>query len=187
MCNFPWPRYAECFQNSQQMPITVICTIFSPRQLYAVQSAQQIDTIMHVARPQRVARYTRLPLITRTPSFPLREIFCLGLNGAGSRASITTVFTLFRGSFGVIFLFFWWSEGRRDFPEQTLKYIPPRPINLFPNKCYCRGLHQIVASLSGLLCLILVITDSTGKMYLNLVLVGLYCMVAERIGFHTGR
>ena len=78
----------------------------------------------HTSHVQRLARYTR------TPSFPLEEASCLGLDEAGSRKHITTVFTLFRGSFEVIFSFFQCSEGRWDYPESVIR--PPIIFQLHP-------------------------------------------------------
>ena len=49
---------------------------------------------------------TYLPLIAQTPRFSLGEVFCPGLDGAGSRGSMASFFIPFRGSLEVVSLFF---------------------------------------------------------------------------------
>ena len=91
-------------------------------ELYDGQNAQK-QIASHIRRPRartpvshthpRIAHRTHLPLIARIPRFSLGEVFCPGLDRAGSRGSAVSFFTLFRGSLELVSSFFCWLEGLR--------------------------------------------------------------------------
>ena len=80
---------------------------------------------------RRSERRGCLSLIIRAPSFPLGKVSCLDLDRSSSRKSVTTIFTLFRGSFEAVFLFFWWLVGRR---YERLNLFFPGPTKPIPEQ-----------------------------------------------------